>query len=127
VATIVVAWHRGAMPVVQQLGFWLVLNLVFTFSATGVSVGGHLGGLVGGALTAALVIGAERKLASRKTLGGELAVLTAIGIVSFVAALAIANARDFQQSDLPVRQADEPAPQRVAELPREPSGPGPGG
>jgi membrane associated rhomboid family serine protease len=90
-ATIIVAYARGFTQVVQQLGFWLILNLVFTFSASGVSVGGHLGGLVGGALGALLVLGAERRLARRETLRAELAVLAVMGVAFFVAAMVIAT------------------------------------
>ena len=90
-ATIIIAYARGFTQVVQQLGFWLVLNLVFTFSASGVSVGGHLGGLVGGALGALLVLGAERRIARRETLGAELAVLAVMGIAFFVAAMVFAT------------------------------------
>ena len=48
-ATLLIARDRGFDQVVTQLGFWLVLNLVLTFSIPDISIGGHLGGLVGGA------------------------------------------------------------------------------
>ena len=35
-----------------QIGFLIVINLVFTFAARDISVGAHLGGLVGGVLCA---------------------------------------------------------------------------
>jgi membrane associated rhomboid family serine protease len=90
-ATIIVARHRGFDEVVMQLGFWLVLNLVFTFSVPGISIGGHLGGLVGGALGALLVVGAERGLSRRRTLPAELGIIAALGLACFGAAVVIAS------------------------------------
>ena len=91
IATIIVAYRRGMNQVVTQLGFWLVLNLVITFSVPNISAGGHLGGLVGGALAALLVMGAERRIAQRETLPAELGLLAALGVASFVAAIVIAG------------------------------------
>jgi membrane associated rhomboid family serine protease len=90
-ATIVIARQRGFTQVVQSLGFWLVLNLVFTFSVSGISIGGHLGGMVGGLLGALLVAGAERRMAGRETLPAELGLMALLGIACFVAAIAVAS------------------------------------
>lgn len=46
---------------IQQLWFWLGLNLLFTFTAGGISWQGHLGGLLGGALTAAVLVLSPRR------------------------------------------------------------------
>ena len=51
-AAIVVLRARGISPMQSGLGFWLLLNLLFTFTTHGISIGGHLGGLAGGALAA---------------------------------------------------------------------------
>lgn len=91
-ATIVIARQRGFNQVVQTLGFWLVLNLVFTFSVSGISIGGHLGGLVGGLLGGLLVVAAERRLAGRETLRAELGLLAALGVACFIAAIVVATA-----------------------------------
>jgi membrane associated rhomboid family serine protease len=45
---------------VQTLVMWIVLNLVFTFTAPHISWEGHLGGLAGGALVGAAMIYAPR-------------------------------------------------------------------
>ena len=92
IATLLIARHRGFDQIAQQLGFWLVLNLVFTFSVSGISIGGHLGGMVGGAIAGLLVIAAERRVAGRKTLPVELSLLAALGIACFVGAVAVATA-----------------------------------
>ena len=91
IATIVIARQRGMHDVVQQLAFWLVINLVFTFAASNISVGGHIGGIVGGAIGALIVVGAERQISRRETLPAELATMAAVGIVCFVAAIIVAK------------------------------------
>ena len=63
-AALLIAHDRGMTQVVSQLGFWLVLNLVFTFSVSGISIGGHLGGIVGGAIAGIVVLAGERRSAS---------------------------------------------------------------
>jgi len=90
-ATILIARQRGLDQVVQQLGFWLVLNLVFTFSFPGISIGGHLGGMVGGALGALLVVAAERRMSDRETLPVELGLLVGLGVACFVGAVVVAT------------------------------------
>jgi membrane associated rhomboid family serine protease len=90
-ATIIVARDRGLNQIVSQLGFWLVLNLVLTFSVPGISVGGHLGGLAGGAVAALVVLTAERRSAGRSMLGLELTALSAFAVAFFAAAVVVAN------------------------------------
>ena len=70
-ATIIIARQRGMTRSSCQLGFWLVLNLVFTFSVPNISIGGHLGGIVGGAIGALLVVGAERRIAAARDAPGR--------------------------------------------------------
>jgi membrane associated rhomboid family serine protease len=45
-------WRNG-------IGGLIVLNLVITFTAGNISIGGHLGGLVGGAVVGALMFQAR--------------------------------------------------------------------
>ena len=46
---------------VQQVLFWIGLNLVFTFTVSGISWQGHIGGLVGGALIGTAMAYAPRQ------------------------------------------------------------------
>jgi membrane associated rhomboid family serine protease len=47
--------NRGINPMESGLGLWIGLNLLITFTVSGISIGGHIGGLIGGTL-AALVL-----------------------------------------------------------------------
>jgi membrane associated rhomboid family serine protease len=69
----------------QTVLMWIGLNLVFTFTVSGISWQGHLGGLVGGALIGAAMVLAPR---SHRTLVQA----TATGLVLLVA-LAVVAAR----------------------------------
>lgn len=44
--------RRGINPWRSSIGTLVILNLVFTFAAPNISIGGHLGGFAGGALAA---------------------------------------------------------------------------
>jgi membrane associated rhomboid family serine protease len=46
---------------VSQLGGWLLLNVVITFSFPNISWQGHLGGFIGGALVAAVLVYSPRE------------------------------------------------------------------
>ncbi len=91
-ATMLIARDRGLDQVVTQLGFWLVLNLVLTFSVPDISVGGHLGGLAGGAAAAWAVLMFERRGRGNATLTTELIGLGAFGMALFAAAVLVAGA-----------------------------------
>jgi membrane associated rhomboid family serine protease len=80
-ALVVVAHKVGAD--LRQIGFWLVLNLAFTFwGAATISWQGHIGGLLGGALVAALIVYAPRK-------NRELVQWVGIGAVTVVSVVLI--------------------------------------
>lgn len=82
-ATLVVARRRGIEQVASQIGLWLAINLVFTFSIPGISVGGHLGGLVGGGLAALAISMGERR--------GRGGIPLEVGGLSAVAVAAVAG------------------------------------
>jgi membrane associated rhomboid family serine protease len=87
-ALIVVARSRG-IPLWQSgLGPILLINLVFSLSYTGISIGGHLGGLVAGLITGALVVElAERRRYQALAVAG----CVALAALSVVGAIAVAG------------------------------------
>jgi membrane associated rhomboid family serine protease len=89
-AVVVIARGRGMEQIASQFGLFIVLNLVLTFSISGISVGGHIGGLIGGFVAAALVLFAERQLRGRAGFGLELAGIVLIIAATFAGALAVA-------------------------------------
>jgi membrane associated rhomboid family serine protease len=60
-AAFLIARQRGFDELASQIGFFVVINLVFTFSIPGISIGGHLGGLLGGGIAALLINALERR------------------------------------------------------------------
>jgi membrane associated rhomboid family serine protease len=89
-AAFILARGRGMDTLATQLGFLIVINLVFTFGANNISIGGHLGGLVGGVACAAAIIAGERGMFGPRRRQAEFAVMTLVAIVSVVGALAVA-------------------------------------
>ena len=87
---VVIARGRGVEQLASQFGLFIVLNLVLTFSISGISVGGHIGGLIGGAVAAALVLFVERRMGGRAGFGLELAGIVLMIVATFVGALAVA-------------------------------------
>lgn len=80
---------RGIDPMSTGLPLWLGINLLFSFTFNGISVGGHIGGLVGGALAGVAIaeLGRRRNIPA---LAGPLIAL-AVGVVAVVGAIAVAH------------------------------------
>jgi membrane associated rhomboid family serine protease len=91
-AALLIAHDRGMTQVVSQLGFWLVLNLVLTFSVSGISIGGHLGGIVGGVIAGVIVLAGERRSKGKAMVGVEIAALCALTAAAFAGAVLVAAA-----------------------------------
>jgi membrane associated rhomboid family serine protease len=89
-ATAVIARGRGLNAVASEIGFLIVINLVFTFSVPGISIGGHLGGLLGGAACALAIVAGERGRLGSKHRRAELAVMALVAVASVIGALAVA-------------------------------------
>jgi membrane associated rhomboid family serine protease len=89
-AAFVIARGRGLNSVASSIGVILLINLVISVSDPYISLGGHLGGLVAGVLCAFAIVAGERGRLGAQRLYAELAVMTAVAIVSIVAAIAIA-------------------------------------
>jgi membrane associated rhomboid family serine protease len=95
-ATFVIARGRKLDAIAGQIGILIVINLVFTFADTGVSLGAHIGGLVAGVLCGLLIVAGEQRrylpnLARRDRLAIELVAMGVIAVASFVLALAAAS------------------------------------
>lgn len=87
-AGFLIARNRGMDQLATEIGFFVIINLVFTFSVNGISVGGHIGGLIGGGLAALLISALERRRVPNRNaveIGGLLA-LCAIGIIGCLVA-----------------------------------------
>ena len=82
-----IARGRRLDAIAGQIGILIVINLVFTFADTGVSLGAHLGGLVAGVLCGLLIVAGEqgrygRNLSARNRMAIEVAAMTALGVLS---------------------------------------------
>jgi membrane associated rhomboid family serine protease len=86
-AAIVVLRSRGVNPMESGLVFWLGFNLLFTFTVSGISIGGHIGGLVGGTLAALALYELGPRL--RLPFGVAAALVGAIGVASVAGSIAI--------------------------------------
>jgi len=89
-ATFVIARGRGMEALAGQIGFLIVFNLIFSFSARNVSIGAHVGGLIGGVICALAIVAGEKGMFGRNRLPVELAAMVAVGVVAFLASLAVA-------------------------------------
>jgi membrane associated rhomboid family serine protease len=89
-AIFVIARGRGMDAIAGQIGFLIIFNLIFSFSASNISIGGHLGGLVGGAICGVVVVAGERGMLGRHHRVAELAAIAAVAVVSLLGAIAIA-------------------------------------
>lgn len=80
-AAFFLARERGRQDVASQIGFYVLINMVFTFSVPNISIGGHVGGLlVGGAVILAFT-------AARRRGGSQAAVVEAAVAGALVVAL----------------------------------------
>ena len=89
-ATFVIARGRGMDALASEIGFLIVINLVFSLSAARISLGAHLGGLVAGVVCALAIVAGERGMLGRNRLAVEIAAMVAVAAVSVAGALAVA-------------------------------------
>jgi membrane associated rhomboid family serine protease len=87
-ALIVVAHYRGISIWQSGLGLTLVINIVFSLSIAGISIGAHVGGVVGGAICGWLIVqlGERRRMPAAAIAG-----CVVVAVISVVAALAVAG------------------------------------
>ncbi len=79
---------RGINPLRTSIGTVLLLNLVLTFSISGISIGGHLGGLAGGTICGAVVGAPHWKRPPRWLV---YATPVAVGAISVVAGVLVSR------------------------------------
>jgi membrane associated rhomboid family serine protease len=85
------ARDRGLDDVASQIGFYVVLNLVFTFSIPNISIGGHLGGLLAGAALT-LALAQIRRTGGREARPYEVGAMIALAVVLLVGCVLAADA-----------------------------------
>jgi membrane associated rhomboid family serine protease len=89
-ATFVIARGRGMEALAGQIGFLIVFNLIFSFSARNISIGAHVGGLIGGVICALIIVAGERGMLGRNRRALEIAAMVAVAAIAVVASLAFA-------------------------------------
>jgi membrane associated rhomboid family serine protease len=89
-AVFVVARGRGLDALAAEIGFLIVFNLIFSFTAAHISIGAHLGGLAGGIVCAFAILAGERGLLGPRRHEAELALIALVGAVSVAGALLVA-------------------------------------
>jgi membrane associated rhomboid family serine protease len=77
---------RGINPFQTGIGGLIIINLIFSFTFSNISVGGHIGGLVGGAVAAL----AFRQADERRVGGAGFAACAALAAVAVAGAIAVA-------------------------------------
>jgi membrane associated rhomboid family serine protease len=83
------------IPVMQSgIGVLIVINLLFSITVSGISIGGHLGGLIGGALAAGALQLGERYRSQALALAG----CAVIAIACFAGSVATANSSSTQST-----------------------------
>lgn len=95
-AAFLIARNRGLDDLASQIGFFVLLNVVFTFSVSNISVGAHFGGLIGGAIAALLLNQLERSRVPNRN-AVELGVLVALCVIAAAGGLLVA------ESNVPAR------------------------
>src|SRR3954465_15665399 len=88
-AAIVIMRNSGINPLESGLGFWLLLNLLFTFTASNISIGGHIGGLIGGVVSGLFLYDLRDRLRVPHVVATALTV--GLGVVAVAGAIAVSQ------------------------------------
>jgi membrane associated rhomboid family serine protease len=98
-ALMVIAYYRGISIWQSGLGITLVINIVFSLSVPGISIGGHIGGVIGGAICGWIIVavGERRRMPAAVIVGCLL-----VAAVSVVAAIAVSGATGLTPNGLTI-------------------------
>jgi membrane associated rhomboid family serine protease len=79
--------QRGIDPMQSGIGGLILINLVFTFAFSNISVGGHIGGLIGGFLAGYAILFGDRRRSTALAVAG----CVVISVAAVAGALAAAG------------------------------------
>jgi membrane associated rhomboid family serine protease len=98
-ALIVVAHYRGISIWQSGLGITLLINIVFSLSVNGISIGGHLGGVVGGAICGWLIV----QLGERRNMpAAAIAGCLVVAVISVIGGIAVAGSAGLAPNGLTI-------------------------
>src|ERR1700744_363741 len=98
-ALMVVSHYRGISIWQNGLGIPLLINIVFSLSVSGISIGGHIGGFVGGVICGWLIV----QLGERRNMpAAALAGCALVAVSSVVAAIAVAGAHGLTPNGITI-------------------------
>jgi membrane associated rhomboid family serine protease len=98
-ALIVVAHYRGISIWQSGLGLTLLINIVFSLSVSGISIGGHLGGVVGGAICGWLIVQLGER---RRIQAAAIAACLMVAALSVIGAIAVAGGAGLAPNGLTI-------------------------
>lgn len=98
-ALIVVAHYRGISIWQSGLGLTLVINIIFSLSVSGISIGGHLGGVLGGAICGWLIVQVGER---RRMQAAAIAGCLMVAAISVIAAIAVAGGTGLAPNGLTI-------------------------
>jgi membrane associated rhomboid family serine protease len=89
-ALIVISHYRGISIWQSGLGLTLVINIVFSLSVAGISIGAHVGGVIGGAICGLLIVqlGERRRMPAAAVAG-----CVVLAVICVVGAIAVAGSQ----------------------------------
>jgi membrane associated rhomboid family serine protease len=98
-ALIVVSYYRGISIWQSGLGITLVINIIFSLSVSGISIGGHGGGVIAGAICGWLIVqlGERRRMPAAAIAGCLL-----VGVASVIGAIAVAGGTGLAPNGLTI-------------------------
>jgi membrane associated rhomboid family serine protease len=91
-AILVLQWQQRT-TIAGDIGIWLILNLVITFTLPNISIGGHIGGIVGGAAAAFLLSALSGGRMGRRLSPASVVAAVGVIVVGVAGTVVTANAK----------------------------------